>query len=107
MIQTLEKKVPEFLYNDLGEKGRLFFRHELVDDEMVGGITYMGEDYWFCKQAREAGFDIWAYVDEDLAHIGNYAFRDNYRNHAEKDTKDSFAYPGAKVPIRILMDDAQ
>ena len=107
VFEKLAPVTPRYRYNDSGDGGWLFFRHQLVDDEMVGGITYMGEDYWFCKQAREAGFDIWAYVDEDLAHIGNYAFRANYREFAEKDTKDSFAYPGEKKPIRILMDDAQ
>lgn len=102
VFQTLKDKVPEFLYNDQGEKGRLFFRHQLVDDEMVGGVSYMGEDYYFCKIAKDNGFDIWAYVDEQIAHIGNYAFDGNYRSEAEKGTKDKFDYTGPKVPIRVL-----
>lgn len=103
VFEKLAKTVPEFLYNDQGEKGRLFFRHELVQDEIVGGVSYMGEDYYFCRIAREAGFDVWAYVDEDIAHVGNYAYDGNYKTHAEKGTKDTFDYPGQKVPMRMLI----
>lgn len=103
VFEELAKTVPEFLYNDQGEKGRLFFRHELVDDEMVGGVSYMGEDYYFCRIAREAGFDIWAYVDEEIAHIGNCAYDGNYKTHAEKGTSDRFDYEGSKVPMRLLI----
>lgn len=102
VFEKLENKVPEFLYDDKGEKGRLFFRHQLVDDEMVGGVSYMGEDYYFCKLAKDNGFDIWAYVDEQIAHMGVYAFDGNYREFAERGTKDRFNYEGTKVPMRIL-----
>lgn len=103
VFEKLSKKVAEFRYNDKGEKGFLFFSHELVDDEMVGGVSYMGEDYNFCRIARENGFDVWAYVDEPIAHIGNYAFEGNYREHAERDTTDKFGYSGEKLPMRILI----
>lgn len=103
VIETLAPKVPEFLYSDRGDKGRLFFRHQLVEDEMVGGVSYMGEDYYFCRIAREAGFKIWAYVDEPIAHIGNYAFDGNYREYAEKGTTDKFNYDGQRVPLRMLI----
>lgn len=103
VFETLKPKVPEFLYDDSGEKGRLFFRHELVNDEMVGGVSYMGEDYNFCRLARENGFDIWAYIDEPIAHIGNYAFDGNYKDYAEKGTNDKFTYPGSRAPLRVLI----
>lgn len=103
VFQKLESKVPEYRYNDQGEGGLLFFRHQIVEDEMVGGVAYMGEDYYFCKLARENGFDIWAYVDEEIAHIGPYAYRGNYREYAERGTKDKFNYPGEKVPMRVLL----
>lgn len=103
VFEKLADKVPEYRYNDQGEGGLLFFRHQLVEDEMVGGQAYMGEDYYFCKLARENGFDIWAYVDEEMAHIGNYAYRGNYREYAEKGTKDKFDYPGEKIPMRVLI----
>lgn len=102
VFQKLETKVPEYLYNDSGAKGRLFFRHDLVEDEMVGGLAYMGEDYYFCKLARDNGFDVWAYIDEKIAHIGPYAFEGNYREHAEMETEGNFSYPGEKLAMRIL-----
>ena len=103
VFEKLALTTPRFLYNDQGEDGLLFFRHQLVDDEMVGGVSYMGEDYFFCRSAREAGFDIWAYVDEEIAHIGSYAFDGNYKTFAEKGTKDKFDYPGEKIPMRVLI----
>lgn len=103
VFETLAPKVPEFLYDDTGAKGRLFFRHELVDDEMVGGVSYMGEDYYFCKIAREAGFEIWAYIDEKIAHIGNYAYESNYREHAEKGTTDKFSFEGERLHLRTII----
>lgn len=103
VFETLAPKVREYRHNDQGETGLLFFHHELVDDEMVGGIAYMGEDYNFCRLSRENGFDIWAYIDEDIAHIGNYAFRGNYREHAEKDSDTKFRAPEEKLPLRLLL----
>lgn len=102
VFKKLETKVAEFLYNNDGEKGRLFFRHQIVEDEMVGGTAYMGEDYYFCKIARENGFDVWAYVDENVAHIGTYAFDGNYRDAAERGTNDKFNYDKPKLLMRLL-----
>jgi len=101
VLERLEPKVPEFLYDHEGTKGRLFFRHQLVDDEMVGGVSYMGEDYYFCKIAKEAGFDIWAYCDEEIAHIGKYAFDGKYSDEAEKD--GGLCHDDRpKLPIRLM-----
>ena len=102
VFETLKPKTPFFRYDDTGKGGYLFFRHHLVDDEMVGGVSYMGEDYWFCKTARESGFDIWAYMDEQIAHIGTYAFDGKYSDHAEKDASQKFSNDRPKVPMRIL-----
>jgi hypothetical protein len=102
VFEALESKVTKFLYNDKGEDGYLFFRHQLVDDEMVGGVSYMGEDYYFCKTARDNGFEVWAYVDEPIAHIGVYAYDGNYKDHAGKGTTDKFDYPGEREPMRII-----
>lgn len=35
-----------------------------------GQIT-MGEDYWFCSKAKEAGFEIWCDLSIPIGHIGN------------------------------------
>lgn len=102
VIEKLAPVVPEFLYTDRGDKGRLFFRHQLVEDEMVGGVSYMGEDYYFCKIVRENGMRVWAYVDEEIAHIGTYAYDGNYKDWAEKDNKEKFTYPGTREPLRLI-----
>jgi len=102
VVEKLAPLVPEFLYTDRGDKGRLFFRHQLVEDDMVGGVSYMGEDYYFCKLVRDNGMKVWAYIDEELAHIGLYAFEGNYREYAEKDHPDSFRYTGPRQPLRLI-----
>ena len=102
VIEKLADKVPEFLYTDRGDKGRLFFRHQLVDDEMVGGVSYMGEDYYFCKLVRDNGMKVWAYVDEPIAHIGTYAFEGNYKEWAEKGSSVDFSYAGPRQPLRLI-----
>jgi len=38
------------------------------------GFTLMGEDAWFCKQAREKGFQIWCDPHIEIKHIGEYVY---------------------------------
>ena len=40
------------------------------------GEKILGEDYYFCERAREAGFEIWCDGDlsRELAHIGQKAY---------------------------------
>lgn len=38
------------------------------NDEMLS------EDYWFCKKAKEAGFDIWVDFNVVVKHIGDYPY---------------------------------
>ena len=47
-----------------------WFWYELKDDSMVS----MSNDWWFCRQARNAGFDIWCDPTITLKHIGDYEF---------------------------------
>jgi hypothetical protein len=103
VFEKLAPTTPEFLYDNGGEKGKLFFRHQLVDDEMVGGVSYMGEDYWFCKTVREAGFDIWAYVDEEVGHIGQYAFDGAYSDHAAAGMKEKYTNDRPREKARIML----
>lgn len=102
VFEKLADKVPEFLYTDRGDKGRLFFRHEIVEDEMVGGVSYMGEDYYFCKLVRDNGMKVWAYVDERVAHIGIYAFDGNYIDDAGAEFQENFRFAGKREEMRIL-----
>lgn len=38
-----------------------------------GDVTE-GEDYWFCRQAREAGFEIWVDLNVKMGHIGDHVY---------------------------------
>jgi len=58
VIEKLMKKFPELYFEPKHESmkkenGWLFFNTELWDGE------FWGEDYVFCRKAREAGVDIW------------------------------------------------
>ena len=39
----------------------------------TGAIT-MSNDWWFCRQARKAGFDIWCDPTIEIKHIGDYEY---------------------------------
>lgn len=64
------------------------------DGEFNG--TKLGEDYYFCLKARDAGFKVYADPRLELAHIGDYGFDykdfDAYNDLVEKD--QSYEYDG-------------
>ena len=37
--------------------------------------TYHGEDFYFCKLCTDAGFKIYALIDEYIVHHGDYGYR--------------------------------
>jgi len=38
------------------------------------GEVVAGEDYWFCRKAREDGYKIWCDMDIPIKHIGDYYY---------------------------------
>ena len=38
------------------------------------GEVVEGEDYWFCRIAKEAGFEVWVDLTIKVGHIGDYIF---------------------------------
>lgn len=38
------------------------------------GEVVEGEDYWFCRLAREAGFEVWIDLTVKVLHIGDHLF---------------------------------
>ena len=44
-----------------------------IQSHEVGKVT-MGEDWWFCKQAMEAGYKIWCDPTLTIGHIGEFTF---------------------------------
>lgn len=47
-----------------------WFAFETLDN----GMTKMGEDYWFCRQAKKAGFKIWCDPTLTIGHVGDYTY---------------------------------
>ena len=38
------------------------------------GMTRMGEDSWFCRQAGRAGYGVWCDPTLEIGHIGDFTF---------------------------------
>jgi GT2 family glycosyltransferase len=60
-----------------------------------------GEDFYFCEQAKKAGFDIYVDTACNLAHIGKYYYTidDYYGTHPELDQKPKLITPSGKVLV--------
>ena len=43
-------------------------------DVHPNGMILMSNDWWFCRQARRAGYDIWCDSTIKVGHIGNYEY---------------------------------
>jgi hypothetical protein len=38
------------------------------------GEVTVGEDFWFCKKAKKAGYELWVDLLVEVKHIGDYLF---------------------------------
>lgn len=104
VFEKLLPETPAIQYNKDGPLTHMFFRHDFVDDHHISGKTYMSEDYNFCRLAREKGFDVWAYVDEEAAHMGAVAYRGSYADYLEQSEGKKFKYPRQKSGVRLVGD---
>lgn len=50
--------------------GRPYFSYEVE----TNGFISMSNDWWFCRQARNAGYDIWCDPTLNIKHIGEYEY---------------------------------
>jgi hypothetical protein len=69
VIEKMREKFPELYYEPIAEqmkfaKGFCFFDTEVWNGE------FWGEDYVFCRRAREAGVDIWVDPMIEFDHAG-------------------------------------
>lgn len=82
VFEKLKPTIPQYYCSahDGDDYQLLFFRHELIKDA-DGRIKYESEDFHFCRLARQVGFEIFAYVDEDVPHIGRKSFGGSYSEH--------------------------
>ena len=45
-----------------------------ANETYEGGLHKMGEDYWFCRQVRKAGFQIWCDPTLKIGHVGTFIY---------------------------------
>lgn len=106
VFETMLADTPAVQYNKDGPLTYMFFRHDFVRDHHVEGNTYMSEDYNFCRLAKEKGFDIWAYVDEEVAHMGTVAYRGSYSEMLQQGTDNKFQNPQHRSTVRLVGEAA-
>lgn len=82
VFEKIKDIVPEYNVCDNSSKNPqyLFFRHQIVRDD-DGKNKYESEDFHFCRIARMSGFEIWAYADENVPHIGRQVFDGAFSDH--------------------------
>ena len=104
VFEALKEQVDVVKDNATKEDIFMFFKHCVVRDpisEPDGGMSYMSEDLYFCRIARDAGFQIFAYVDAETGHTGTTTFRGNYADVLENATKEKFRDSLKKQELRL------
>lgn len=104
VLEAMKNDVPEYhcYTSEINDPQRLFFRHELVKDPKDNMMKYESEDFHFCRMAREKGFDIWAYVDEPITHIGRRAFSGRYSDHIGVGTSHGFTSERERYTMHLV-----
>lgn len=97
VFEFLKPKVEHAEMGDNNQPVAQYFRHGIIDGKI------RSEDFMFCEIARAAGFDVWAYVDEDIAHIGNYAYTGNYADKLDTD-ETKFRSGHEKISLRMMLE---
>lgn len=98
VLEKLRPSVDKAILSQESPPIPLYFRHT-IDDRGV----MKSEDFSFCELARKAGVDIWAWVDEEIAHIGNYAYTGRYVDKLGDAAKD-MVYAGPRIPLRVMLE---
>jgi len=89
VLEKLSMPFFDFVWFDINQKEKLddkIVRSQgLIEEKQVDGSykykRMMGEDVYFCRKAKEAGFEIWANPFEQIGHIGNFNYMPSlYRN---------------------------
>ena len=95
VFERLRDKVDHAIISEEKPPIPLYFRHTI---DAKGKLK--SEDFSFCELARGNGIDVWAWVDEETAHIGNYAYRGRYSDIVGKD----MAYGGPRLDLKIMLE---
>lgn len=80
--------VPRYAAED-GAPGRYGYFSEMREDERI-----LDTDYAFCRRWIESGGEIWAYVDAEIRHVGDYAHAVPFLSHLWALTADREARGG-------------
>jgi hypothetical protein len=101
VFEKLSSKVPIYhCFSGKDDKGEcLFFRHDLIEQD--GELRYESEDLHFCRLARKEGFEIFAYVDEDVPHIGRRAFRGAYSDWLGRGIPHGFTSKRERMTVQL------
>jgi hypothetical protein len=59
---------------------------------MIVGEDYVGEDFAFCKRARDSGINIYCDTTVRLAHIGRYEYSFDFLSREVKSEPSGFVY---------------
>jgi hypothetical protein len=74
VLETIASSVPHY-HKAMGARVMdvpAVFAREFIGSQMIG------EDFMFCRRAREAGFELWLDPDISFSHVGTKAWRGNY-----------------------------
>lgn len=69
VIKTMRDKYPELYYSPKDDRSQTESAYCFFDTEVWQG-EFWGEDYVFCRRARNAGFDIWCDPTIQFNHDG-------------------------------------
>lgn len=97
VIAKMREKFPELYYEpkdprNKAEKAYCFFDTEVYEGE------FWGEDYTFCRRAREAGFDIWIDPLIQFDHDGTIGSFQEVLKQSNGDEKEAVDVPFVSEP---------
>ena len=95
VFDTLRPLTETAIISDQRPPVPLYFRHTISSNGKL-----KSEDFSFCEKVRLQGIDIWAWVDEEIAHIGNYAYTGRYSDIVGTNMR----YEGQRLPLRVMLE---
>tara|TARA_A100000172_G_scaffold20693_1_gene11762 strand:- start:118 stop:486 length:369 start_codon:yes stop_codon:yes gene_type:complete len=90
VFDTLKKEYPDKeIYQDTLINGKLQKTKEMWNffDTLHNpeDKTYMGEDFAFCKIWKETGGKCYAYVNDEITHVGEHSYSGRFGDELIKD----------------------
>lgn len=100
--------------------GFMLMKREVVENVKALGVSlfeirgHIGEDIWFCLQARQAGYDVMVAPEVEIAHLGDRlvitgeTYNDYYKKHIEDLVSEAEKYDDkiSSEELRYLAEQA-